>query len=152
MVKFTSSLERLHVAAPCKAEWDEMMGNDRVRFCGQCQKNVYNLSHMTMKEAERVIANREGGLCVRFYRRSDGTVITTNCPVGLRAIKRRISRLLTAFLSATMSFLTGIAAYAGLTPQDIDPAEVAPVAVVETVAEEPAQAEVGEYTTFNGGI
>ncbi len=108
MVEFTNTLERLRIAAPCKAEWGEMMGNDRVRFCGQCQKNVYNLSHMKRKEAERLILNREGDLCVGFYRRSDGTVITANCPVGLRAMKRRVSRLSTAFLSAAMSFIGGL--------------------------------------------
>src|SRR6516162_8887116 len=38
---------RLRVASPCPADWNAMQGDDRVRFCGQCEKNVYNLSAMT---------------------------------------------------------------------------------------------------------
>ena len=42
-----SLLEDVRVASPCNASWDAMKGDDRVRFCGECQKNVYNLSAMT---------------------------------------------------------------------------------------------------------
>ncbi|MDP6445185.1 MAG: hypothetical protein QF805_15410, partial [Pirellulaceae bacterium] len=35
-------------------------------------------------------------LCVRIYRRSDGTVITKDCPVGLRAARLQVVRMLTA--------------------------------------------------------
>jgi hypothetical protein len=55
--------------------------------------NVYNLSGMTRFEAESLIAQNEGRLCVRFYRRRDGSIITKDCPVGLRAIQRRVSYL-----------------------------------------------------------
>src|SRR5688572_16070492 len=126
MAKFATSLDKLHVAAPCKAEWDDMFGNDRVRFCSQCQKNVYHLSNMSRADAEALIANREGGLCVRFYRRADGTVITSNCPVGLRLIKRRLSRAATAVISTALSFIAGVAVYAGF-GNNIDPSEVSPV-------------------------
>ena len=40
-------LEQIRVASPCHANWDEMTGTDQARFCGQCRKNVYNLSEMT---------------------------------------------------------------------------------------------------------
>ena len=79
-------LENVRVAAPCSADWEQMRGDERARFCGQCQLNVYNLSGMTRQEAERLIASREGRLCVRFYRRADGTILTKNCPVGLAAL------------------------------------------------------------------
>ncbi len=53
-----------------------MIGGDRVRFCGQCQLNVYNLSAMSRYEAESLIARTEGRLCVRFFRRKDGSILT----------------------------------------------------------------------------
>jgi len=81
MARFTNPLARVRVASPCKADWDEMIGTDRVRFCGQCSLNVYNLSAMTRDEAESVIAANEGKLCVRFYRRKDGSILTQDCPV-----------------------------------------------------------------------
>src|SRR3954452_5823731 len=37
-------LESIRIASPCKANWDDMVGDERARFCGQCAKNVYNLS------------------------------------------------------------------------------------------------------------
>jgi len=83
-------LESVRVASPCNASWDAMTGDDQVRFCGQCQKNVYNLSAMPREEAEQLIREREGSICVRLYRRADGTVLTSDCSVGLR--KKRIRR------------------------------------------------------------
>ena len=37
---------------------------------------------MTEEEALKLVEEREGRLCVRFYQRRDGTVLTTDCPVG----------------------------------------------------------------------
>src|SRR5689334_12691817 len=112
MAKFTSPLDNVRVASPCPANWDEMNGNERVRFCGQCQLNVYNLSGMTRGEAEHLIANADGRLCVRYYKRADGSIITQNCPVGLAALKRRVSRAATAFLSAVVTFFGGVGLFA----------------------------------------
>ena len=72
----------LRIASPCKAPWDNMDGDERVRFCRECNRNVYNLSAMTKVEALQLVAQREGRACVRFYQRRDGTVLTTDCPVG----------------------------------------------------------------------
>ncbi|MBA3805681.1 MAG: hypothetical protein H0X14_08235 [Acidobacteria bacterium] len=112
--KYTNPLDRVTVASPCSADWDEMIGDERARFCGQCKLNVYNLSGMTIRQAESLIASAEGRLCVRFYRRADGTILTENCPVGLRAIKRRLSRTASATLSAILSFLAGLGLYTAL--------------------------------------
>jgi hypothetical protein len=81
-------LAEIRVASPCQASWDEMEGSDQVRFCRQCRKNVYNLSGMSRGEAAALVREKEGRLCVRFYRRRDGTMLTDNCPVGLRAARR----------------------------------------------------------------
>lgn len=80
-------LAGMKVAAPCAVSWDSMDGDERARFCGQCEKNVYNISEMSSREAVNLIREKEGRLCVRFYRRADGTVMTDNCPVGLRRIR-----------------------------------------------------------------
>jgi len=107
MARFNSRLDNVRVAAPCPANWDSMYGNDRVRFCGECQLNVYNLSEMSRADAERLIGQAEGRLCVRYYRRKDGSIISQNCPVGLRALKRRVSRIATAISTVLLSFLAG---------------------------------------------
>jgi hypothetical protein len=56
----------------------------------------------------------EGRLCVRFYRRRDGTILTNNCPVGLRALKRRASKVASATLSAVVSFFAGLGVMSGV--------------------------------------
>ncbi|MCU1277921.1 MAG: hypothetical protein JWM53_1467 [bacterium] len=82
-------LENLRIATPCQADWDDMAGDDRVRFCGRCEKNVYNLSAMTRDEAQALVGDREGRMCVRLYQRTDGTVLTADCPVGVRRERLR---------------------------------------------------------------
>ena len=103
-------LSRIRIAAPCKSEWKWMYGNDRVRFCSQCNLNVYNLSKMTREEAELLILRTEGRLCVRFYRRRDGTVLTRNCPSGLQAIKDKLTSTSATLLAALLSLLGYIGA------------------------------------------
>ncbi len=108
MEKFINPLENIRIASPCSADWNEMIGNERQRFCGACKLNVYNLSGMSKREAENLILQSEGRLCVRFYRRADGTVLTKDCPVGWQAIKRYVSKTATAFASLVFTALSGI--------------------------------------------
>jgi hypothetical protein len=80
-----SWLDGIEVAAPCPMSWERMEGDARVRSCGQCKLNVYNLSGMTREDATKLVAAAEGRMCVRFLRRADGTILTEDCPVGLAA-------------------------------------------------------------------
>ena len=83
-------LDQVRVASPCKADWNEMLGDERVRFCLGCEKNVYNLSSMAKDAAEALLRERLGNdLCVRFYQRADGTILTQDCPVGVSKKRRR---------------------------------------------------------------
>jgi hypothetical protein len=83
-------LDQVRVASPCNASWDEMLGDDRVRFCMSCEKNVYNLSAMPREDAERLLQERAGDeLCVRFYQRADGTILTEDCPIGMKKKRRK---------------------------------------------------------------
>jgi hypothetical protein len=89
MSKASIPLDMISVASPCHAEWNDMSGDDKSRFCGACSKYVYNLSAMTAHEAQSLIEEHEGKMCARFYKRSDGTVLTADCPVGWRAVQMR---------------------------------------------------------------
>ncbi|HEV3120552.1 MAG TPA: hypothetical protein VGY53_01550, partial [Isosphaeraceae bacterium] len=45
-------------------------------------------------EAAALIQDSGGKLCARLYRRADGTVLTADCPVGVKAaVHRRLRRL-----------------------------------------------------------
>jgi hypothetical protein len=135
MAQYTSPLDHVRVAAPCSADWDAMVGTEQSRFCGQCRLNVYNLSGMTRREAEQLIAGSEGRLCVRFYRRADGTILTENCPVGLRALKRRLSRTASAALSTVLGFLAGLGLYTAL--DEREPVRTLGVVATKTVSADP---------------
>ena len=82
-------LSKVKVASPCHASWDAMTGDERVRFCGQCDKSVFDLSAMVAEQAESLLREHGASLCVRFYRRRDGTVMTSDCPVGKRQKRKR---------------------------------------------------------------
>lgn len=82
-------LDSVRVATPCHADWDKMQGDDSARFCPSCAKNVYNLSAMTSAQAQQLLQEKEGHLCIRFFQREDGTMLTQDCPVGVAALKER---------------------------------------------------------------
>jgi hypothetical protein len=91
-----------------------MHGDERVRFCGMCEKNVYNLSAMSRADAEMLVREKERRLCVRFYQRADGTVLTGDCPVGVQ--KKRLRQRVWASLSgaaASLMLLLGLSGRAG---------------------------------------
>ncbi|MBI3724141.1 hypothetical protein HY251_09350, partial [bacterium] len=89
MARKLDLLDDLAVASPCKVPWEGMKGDDRVRFCGLCALNVYNVEGMSREEAIALLERSEGRrLCVRFFRRADGTVLTQDCPILLRRLKR----------------------------------------------------------------
>ena len=102
-------LDNLHIAAPCSADWSRMTGDARVRFCGSCENHVYNLSDMTRSEAEALLVEKEGKLCVRYWQRTDGTVLTADCPTGV-ATRRRKRRV----MAATFSAVSAVAAAASV--------------------------------------
>jgi hypothetical protein len=102
------NLDRLRIATPCPIGWEQMNGDNRVRFCGHCQLNVYNISELSRSEAEALIASTEGRLCAKLFRRADGTILTKECPVGLRAVRMRVSKKAAAVFAAMVSLVSVI--------------------------------------------
>lgn len=94
------NLEDVRIASPCKASWRKMKGDNRVRNCAKCSLNVYNISEMTREEVAQLITKTEGRLCIRLWRRRDGTVITKDCPIEFRQMRY--------LYAAVSSFLIGI--------------------------------------------
>lgn len=110
MQQFTNPLNSVRIASPCSSDWSAMYGGERKRFCAECNLNVYNLSDMTREEAEDLLIKSEGRLCIRFFRRVDGTVMTKDCPIGWRAVKKRAFMVATALSSLVMGFFSGVLA------------------------------------------
>lgn len=80
----------LRVASPClTAEWSSEKGEPFARHCATCDKSVYNLSLMTSDEANDLIREKNGKLCISLYHGFNGKVLTADAPVGFRALRRK---------------------------------------------------------------
>jgi len=98
-------LDNIRVATPCSADWSKMTGDERTRACADCNKNVYNLSNLTRDEAQALIIEKEGKLCVRYYQRADGTILLKDCSIGVG--KRRKRRWIAAGAAALLAGVGG---------------------------------------------
>ena len=107
MSQSITTLDLIQIASPCPASWEEMTGDERVRYCKLCKLHVYDLSAMSWEEAESFVQRREGRTCVRFYRRADGTVLTKDCPVGVRALRQRLVRAAAALAGLFVALVGG---------------------------------------------
>ena len=99
-----SVVDSMKVDKPCLAEWNEMVGNDQVRMCTHCSKNVNNISEMTRKQAVRLVRQSNGSICIRYY-----VDPVTKRPMFLEnfiQISRRAPRLAAGVMSASLSFAT----------------------------------------------
>lgn len=144
-------LNNLKIASPCPVGWDTMKGDDRKRFCDMCSLNVYNISEMTRSEAETFIRNAEGRICARIYRRADGTMITRDCPVGLRAYRKKAA----AYAGAALSMVLGLfsAGYGQCKVKtDGKTISASKLNIVKTPANITASALSGTITDPNGAL
>lgn len=117
-----SPLDRISIASPCSADWNQMQGDERRRFCNACSLHVHDLSRMSTDEALSLLRQAGNGrVCVRFFRRTDGKVLTRDCPVGLRQkLRRALARAAAFWLLLT----SGLAAC--VRPRQTDPAPLPP--------------------------
>lgn len=96
-----SFLDSIESPLPCSKDWNEMTGDERVRFCEGCAKNVYNLSAMTRREARKFVARNSGKVCVRYVRLADGSVQTAGTRVY--KITRRAPAVAAGALGAVLA-------------------------------------------------
>jgi len=106
-------LSRVQIAAPCHARWEDMTGDERSRHCAECNLKVHNVAGLSESEAEALLraafdddGTQRERLCMRIYRRADGTILTAQCPVGLGVLRARARR--TAVRVAAAVGLTGV--------------------------------------------
>lgn len=86
-----SQVDKIFIANPCVAKWEDMDGGQTVRFCGQCSKNVHNLSAMAPEELAFTLEKRKREpTCVYMSKRANGSVVIDNCPEVFRATRDRI--------------------------------------------------------------
>lgn len=82
-------LDTITIPTDCRVSWDRMRGDERARFCSVCNQTVHNLSSMSSSEAAALLTSDDYNVCVRLYRRPDGTVVTRDCEDLHSSRKRR---------------------------------------------------------------
>jgi len=93
-------VDRVRIASPCPAKWEDMTGDDKVRHCALCNLKVHDLSVLRREDAEALLAahftpggtKRGERFCGQWRRRADGTVIFGDCPAGLGKLRARVRR------------------------------------------------------------
>lgn len=116
-----SFIDSVRVDTPCGENWEKMHGNERVRFCGHCAKDVKNLSAVTRKQAMRIVRASDGGICIRYR-----TNKMTNRPMfanQLFQITRRSPGLTASVMAASLGLSSMTFAQTG-------PAHASPVAEI----------------------
>lgn len=99
-----SFIDSVEVKNPCTEDWEKMHGNDRVRFCDHCAKDVKNLSAVTRKEAMRMVRASGGSLCIRYKENP-----ATRRPIfadQLFQITRRSPSIAAGVMTASLSLST----------------------------------------------
>ena len=103
--------DRIRVARPCNSSWDLMTGDGRKRHCSNCSKDVYNVEGLSRDEAMDLLMEGEGTVCMRLYRRPDGTILTADCQ-GSRAVVGRSRLKVVAAAAAAAVAVVGLGAWA----------------------------------------
>ena len=107
-------VDSIRVSDPCTEDWNEMVGNAKVRFCSHCALHVNNLSEMSKKEAIKLVKKSRGRICIRYIQ--DPITFAPLFAGELVQISRRVSRVAASVMSASLS-VTSVA-YAQFAPPE----------------------------------
>ncbi|MBX3114779.1 MAG: hypothetical protein KF836_09465 [Fimbriimonadaceae bacterium] len=66
----------VRIAKPCPKDWNEMTGDDQSRFCSHCEKSVHNLAELSAGDAEQLLCNTSGRVCIRMVSGPQGSFKT----------------------------------------------------------------------------
>lgn len=98
-------LASLTLVRGCSVSWDAMVGTARVRNCGVCEREVFDLTALDPEEIEAFLSERREKLpCLRLYVRPDGRYQEGPCAPARR-------RLFHAAAAAALLGLVGLGAY-----------------------------------------
>lgn len=73
-------LTQFTIPTPCPMDWDRMSGDERVRHCEACGKDVHDLTAMSPDEIVTLLSpvrEDEEEPCARAWRSPDGTLVAS---------------------------------------------------------------------------
>ena len=71
-MKIKLPIENIRLSFRCSAGWNNMKEVEAGRFCGSCNRTVYDFSNKSFEEFDKVFRENDGHLCGKFS--SDQTV------------------------------------------------------------------------------
>jgi hypothetical protein len=97
------NLDEISVLEPCGVDWDAMThAGVSARHCSSCDKNVYDLSEMTRQAVMALMLEQEGNVCVRFSKRVDDSLITSNNETMKRRANPKMSIVAVVLVSVVL--------------------------------------------------
>src|SRR5688500_3875006 len=143
-------IDSIRVQNPCSENWDEMTGNERVRFCSHCAKDVNNISEMTRKEAIRLVRRSGGSLCIRYLQQPE-----TKAPIfagdPVQITRRRVPLMAAGVMTASLSLSTLAYAQGGAAVLTNSPAQVKECEDVSKDGNKTADPHVGDANNYVRG-
>src|SRR5262245_64072027 len=113
-------LDQLQVVSPCSTGWDRMSGDEKKRFCSECNKFVYDFSQMTRRQVEAIVSIHRGRMCARITRRPDGSLLTLETPQAHPVVSRRASPV----VNSTLAAILGLSVPANAINADVSAAQL----------------------------
>ncbi len=101
------ALNQIRVPQPCEKDWDAMDGDTQRRLCADCGCHVHDLSAMTRIQAQALLDETQGHICVRYESRPDGTVRTLDAAPAAERSSFGLRRLAAAFWALVLPW-TGL--------------------------------------------
>jgi hypothetical protein len=102
MPKKKRSIDQLQIVSPCSTDWNRMTGDEKKRFCAECDKFVYDFAQMTRQQVEAIVSINRGRMCARITRKPDGSLLTLETPPVHPIAARRASPVVNATLAVIL--------------------------------------------------
>jgi hypothetical protein len=78
------------IQTPCPKRWDELIGDEKKRFCSECRLHVHNGAALTRDEATALVQGGTGRVCMRLELDPVGEpVFRDSEPATRRSLRRR---------------------------------------------------------------
>ncbi len=68
-MKQNKDIKNIELSFVCPQNWDNMTICGNGRFCGVCQKTVYDFTNKSQKEYDDIVQKHDGQLCGRFTKK-----------------------------------------------------------------------------------
>src|SRR5262249_32841839 len=113
-------LDQFKIVSPCSTDWDQMSGDEKRRFCVECDKFVYDFLQMTRQQIEAIVSIHQGRMCARIKRRPDGSLLTLETP----PLPPGVSRPPPPFVNATFAAILGLSVPANAINAEVSAAQL----------------------------